>query len=53
MAAKGEFGQGLFPCLTSPPGEDAKKEVAPLSHAISVVAGFPAGSSKKSPGLGG
>jgi len=53
MAAKGELGQGLSPCLMSPPSEELKKEVAPLLHASSVVAGLPAGSSKNWPGLGG
>lgn len=37
----------------SPPSEPAKKEVAPLLQAISVVAGLPAGRLKISSGCGG
>ena len=39
-------GHGLLPSRTSPPGEEAKNEVRPLSHANSAVAGLPAGNSK-------
>ena len=49
----GQTSFGLLGSLISPPSEEAKKDVAPLLQAISAVAGFPAGSSKKSPGLGG
>ena len=37
----------------SPPSEEAKKDVAPLLHAISVVMFVPAGNSKMSSGFGG